>query len=168
VFRNPHKLAFYFPGCFEVHWFGKIPEGTEKDPRWYKREKIFRWGDKEYHSKVCDDVEDGFAYHYALVRDNQRMLEKLLWQYEMIERRWDNPSEREVCSQFKNPLEFKLQTHVWFLAHQPDLGYVVERWAGRQPDVMSKNKWMQQPWDESPVDLTYEEALALVGYPGAC
>lgn len=172
VFKKPHATAFYFPGCFEVHWLEYEEGVTDKALRFYGRDTRCRFQGniwKEYPSKVCDHTVDGFAYHYALVRDNQRMLEKLLWQYEMIERQWGNSDERKVCIKWgRNPLEFKLKTHVWFRAHQPDLSLFVKRWAGRHPDIMYNNKWMKYYWDEKPVELTYEEALSLVGNPGVC
>lgn len=172
VFRKPSRMSFYFPGCFEVHWIEPEDGVFHKALRFYGRDSIgsFQGGKRiEYPSKICHPEEDGFAYHYALVRDNQRMLEKLLWQYDMIERKWENTDERDACRKFgKNSLEFKLNTHVWFLAHQPDLGQMVQRWAGTHPDVMYRNKWMNYRWDEQPVKLSYEQALKLVGNPGVC
>lgn len=171
IFRKPHVSAFYFPRCFEVHWLEDQPGFSDKALRFYGRDSMVPFPDitKEYPSLVCHPEKDGFAYHYALVRDNQRMLEKLLWQYEMIERRWGNSDERATCNKVgKNALEFKLNTHVWFLAHQPDLGMVVRRWAGTHPDIMTKNKWRDVYWDEKPVKLSYKDALKLVGTPGEC
>jgi len=171
IFKKPHVSAFYFPRCFEVHWLEDQPGFSDKALRFYGRDTVvtFPGIDKEYPSLVCHPEKDGFAYHYALVRDNQRMLEKLLWQYEMIERRWNNPDERQVCRKMgRNALEFKLNTHVWFLAHQPDLSMVVKRWGGVHPDIMTKNKWRDYYWDEQPVELSYDEALKLVGPPGGC
>lgn len=172
VFKKPSTNAFYFPGCFEVHWLEDEPDVSGKAMRFYGRDSrgVFQGGiTKEYPSKVCDPLTEGFAYHYALVRDVQRMLEKLLWQYEMIERKWKNSDERENCQRWgRDPLDYKLKTHVWFLAHQPDLSLMVRRWAGRHPDVMYNNKWMEHSWDESPVQITYKEALRLVNTPGEC
>lgn len=171
VFRKPHRQAFYFPGCFEVHWIEEEPGISDKGLHFYGRDSDIRLpGDVWHHypSKVCHPVDEGFAYHYSLVHDTQRMLEKLLWQYEMIERQWDNEPERIVCREYKDPLEFKLNTHVWFRAHQPDLSLMVRRWAGRHPDVMYNNKWMEYYWDEEPVEITYDEARLLVGWGGAC
>ena len=123
----------------------------------------------EYPCLVVNENNDGFAFHYALVRDNQKILEKLLWQYEMIERRWGNENERNSCRTFgKNVLDFKLNTHVWFLAHQPDLSMMVREYGGRHPDVMYNNKWADYRWDMKPVKLSYKEALKLVGHPGDC
>jgi len=172
IFRKPHPTAFYFPKCFEVHWIEDEPGVSSKGLRYYGRDSINIFpGEvmKEYPSLVCHPEKDGFAYHYALVKSNQRMLEKLLWQYEMIERRWNNPDERATCRKFgKNALEFKLNTHVWFLAHQPDFSMVVRRWGGVHPDIMTRNKWFDYYWDEKPVKLTYDEARKLVGSPGEC
>lgn len=172
IFRKPASTAFYFPGCFEVHWLEDEPGVTDKALRFYGRDaRVGFQGDhwEEYPTKFCDPVIDGFAYHYALVRDNQKILEKLVWQYQMIELRWGlNSPERETCRRTgEDSVRFKLNTHVWFLAHQPDLSLVVKRWAGRHPDVMYNNKWMKYYWDEKPVDLTYEEAIKLVN-PGSC
>ena len=173
IFKKPSRNAFYFPGCFEVHWLENEPGASGKALRFYARDSKCNYQGgflAEHPSKMCNPDTEGFAYHYALVRDNQKILEKLLWQYEMIEYQWGhNSPEREVCRKSgKNPLEFKLNTHVWFRAHEPDLSLMVRRWAGRHPDVMYGNMWMEYYWDEKPVDLTYEEAAKLVGNPGEC
>lgn len=170
VFKQPSSKAFYFPGCFEVHWVEEEEGVTSKALRFYGRDSNVDCRGKMLHypSKILHHEDDGFAYHYALVRDVQKILEKLLWQYEMIERRWNNPSERAACSSFKDPLEFKLETHVWFRAHQPDLSMFVKTWSGRHPDVMYNNKWMEYYWDEKPVDMKYKKARKLVGNIGMC
>lgn len=171
VFKNPSETAFYFPGSFEVHWVEEEKGVTDKALRFYGRDSqcVFQ-GDitLNYPSKMCDPTDQGFAYHYALVRDPQRMLEKLLWQYEMIERRWNNPAERKSCSAYRNPLDFKLKSHVWFRAHQPDLSLFVRAWAGGHPDVMYNNKWMEYRWDEKPVKISYRQARKLLGELGVC
>jgi hypothetical protein len=172
VFKKPTAKAFYFPGCFEVHWIEEEKGVTAKGLHYYGRDSDFPLQGGILHhfpSKIADEQAHGFAYHYALVRSVQRMLEKLLWQYAMIERRWMDSPERDVCRQAgRNALEFKLKTHVWFLAHQPDLGMMVRRWAGRHPDVMYNNQWMNYRWDEKPVKISYQKALSLIGNPGVC
>lgn len=171
VFRKPHEGCFYFPKCFEVQWI--VHDGiTDKAIRWLKRmehteegEGSFIWDDRKYMTKAVDADRDGFAYHYALVRDTQRILEKLLWQYEMIDRKWKNEEEQRACRTYRDPLEFKLKTHCYFLAHEPQ-----DRapWTEGHPRVMKDNKWMQHRWDEKPMQITYDEARAMVGSPGEC
>jgi len=172
VFKKISPHSFYFPGCFEVHWIEEHKGITAKGLSSYSRDSlcVYQGGYEQNHpAKLIDERDEGFAYHYALVRDNQRILEKVLWQYAMIEKRWDNSPERDVCRRHgKDPLEFKLNTHIWFKAHQPDLGMMVKRWAGRHPDVMYNNPWMDVKWDEKPVKLSYKEARALIGDPGVC
>lgn len=172
IFKKPAVNAFYFPGCFEVHWTKHVEGYSDKALRFYGRDSKCKFpGDiwEEYPSKICNPDTEGFAYHYALVRSEQKILEKLLWQYDMIERLWNNSPERETCNKFgRNPLEFKLNTHIFFKAHQPDLGMMVKVWAGRHPEVMYNNKWMDYTWDEKPTKLTYKSALKLVGSPGIC
>jgi len=165
VFKNPDETAFYYPKNFEVHWMDGDDGFTDKAVRWYIRDSTFTMGKKEYHGKFCDPANDGWAFHYALVRDVQKILEKLLWQYNMIDRRWNNTRERKVCANYKDPLEFKIKTHDWFLNHEPEHR---RRYDGKHPDVMCNNKWMEYYWPELPTEITYNEARALIGNPGRC
>lgn len=164
VFRNPPR-AFYFPRCFEVHWMAR-----EKEIRAFCRddEYVLNYSDledKTLRGYTCDVEAGEVASHYAYVRGVQRTLEKLLWQYEMIDRRWDSP-EREACfTHARDPLEFKLKTHDFFLAHEPEHR---AKWHGGQPAVMNGNKWMDYRWDDKPISITYDEARQLVGEVGKC
>ena len=166
VFKNPHKSAFYFPGCFEVHWLAERAGVSDKWLFFYGRDEEFeQWGQK-YRAKICDADKEGFAYHYSYARDTQKILEKLLWQYVMIDRRWDNQRERQACLKFGNDaLLFKLMSHDFFLNHEPQ-----DRsdFVGVHPKVMRDNKWMDYRWDEKPIKMKYGEARKLISNPGGC
>jgi len=164
VFRKPHRLSFYIPSCFEVQWFEN--DGiTDKSMRWLKREPEFEWDGRVFKSKTLDPETDGFGFHYALARSTQKVLEKFLWQYEMIDRRWRNEREQRTCADFKDVLEFKLKTHDWFLNHEPN-----DRapFTGKHPKATKGNPWLDIRWNERGVQITYDEARALIGNPGAC
>jgi len=166
VFRKPHARAFYFPACFEVQW--AVNDGyNDKALRWYSREHDLEWDGRKYLSKHVDAETEGFAFHYALVRDIQRILEKLLWQYEMIDRRWKNENEIKVCHEFGqgDVLKFKLETHDYFLNHEP---HHRAPFLGEHPKAMKGNPWMDYRWDEQPINISYDEARKLVGNPGVC
>ncbi len=164
VFRKPHARCFYFPACFEVQWM--VTDAiTDKAVRCLKREDKFEWDGHLFKSKMVDADTEGFGFHYALVRDTQRILEKLLWQYEMIDRRWGNLGEQGGCLNFKDVLEFKINTHDWFLNHEPQHR---EAFTGKHPKAMKGNPWMDKRWDELQIKITYDEARALIGNPGAC
>jgi len=171
IFKKPHWRCFYFPACYEFHWL--VNDGhTDKALRWISRDEDFEpgvpgniWDGKQYINRRVDPEKDGFSYHYCLVRDTQRILEKMLWQYEMIDRRWKTESEQKCCVNYRDPLEFKLKTHSYFLAHEPQ-----DRapWTKGHPRVMKHNKWIQHRWNEEPMDITYDEARQMIGDPGAC
>ena len=166
IFRNPSVQAFYFPRCFEVHWIDVYEGVTDKGLYFYGRDAEYEQHGKRFNSKYCDPQIDGFAFHYAYVRGIQRTLEKLLWQYNMIDRRWDNAVERTACKKFgRDPLEFKIMTHDYFLNHEPEHR---RRFNGKHPDVMFNNKWMDYYWDEKSIKTSYDEARKLVGDVGRC
>mgnify|MGYP001578587415 CR=1 FL=1 len=118
VFRKLSRESFYFPSCFEVHWVNLNLGTVERYNRPPDLMKLFQG--RQLVSKWCEK-EEGYDFHYALVRTPQKILEKLLWQYDMIDRKWGNVKERETCKLFgNNPLMFKITTHDWFLAHEPE------------------------------------------------
>lgn len=163
VFKKKSKLSFYYPGCFEVHWLDK---DSDKPYRYIRKSE----GDPmEYKGKLLEELtiqrDEGFAFHYALVRNTQRILEKLLWQYEMIDRVWQNEPARNACNLFRNPLEFKINTHDWFLAHEPQY---LTKWESEHPAVMKGNKWYKYHWDEKPINISYAQARKLVNWEGIC
>lgn len=165
VFRKPNTSCFYFPRCFEVHWMAR-----EKEIRAFCHDDEYVLNDRALEENVfrgytCSVDAGEFAFHYAYVRDVQRTLEKLLWQYEMIDRKWDSP-EREACFMHgRDALEFKLKTHDYFLAHEPRNR---SKWNGGHPSVMRDNKWLQYKWDGKPIAISYDEARKLVGELGKC
>ena len=163
VFRKQSEVSFYFPTCFEVHW---LEAWAGKDWRWYGREAICDWGGGEVYKTHTLDVDAGeVAHHYAVVRSHQRNLEKFLWQYEMIDKRW-NSSARGVCRQFgRDALDFKLKTHHYFLNHEQES---LRPYNGSHPEAMAGNKWMDYKWDWKSVNMSYAEALKLVGEPSLC
>lgn len=177
ILKKQSNASFYYPVLFEAKWVW--------DPMWriayYERHahlylgdlENFRWKnpyselyeDKQYNPKWCEQEKGEFAYHYAYVRPLQKVIEKLLWQYEMIDRKWNNVGAREHCSMFQNPLDFKLQTMDWFTAGQPD---DYGKWELGQPDIMKNNKWSDYRWDEKPLIIDFEEAQKLVKWGGIC
>ncbi len=166
VFRKPHARCFYLPACFEVQW--AVNDGiNDKALRWISREHDLEWEGKVYRSLHVDAEEHGFAYHYALVRDTQRILEKLLWQYEMIDRRWKNDDEIKACQTCGkgDVLRFKLETHDYFLNHEPEHR---APFLGPHPKAMKRHPWMKYRWDEKAITIPYDEARLLVGSPGVC
>ena len=159
IVKKPSHISFYFPSCYELHWLNNT-----KQTRWYRREETIAWEDGTYYSKFFDPSTD-FAYHYAYVRDNQRILEKLLCQYDMIDRKWQNVAAREHCIVYDNPLRFKLETMGYFNFPIDD---TIAVWEGSHPENMKNNKWMSYHWDEQPRVLTYEQASKLVNPKGEC
>ena len=137
-----------------------------KEWRWYGREPVCDWGNGEVYKTYTCDVEAGeIAHHYAVVRSHQRNLEKFLWQYEMIDKRW-NSGARGVCREFgTDALEFKLKTHHYFLNHEQ---HSLAKYDGEHPEAMVGNKWMDYTWDWKPINMSYEEARKLVGEPSKC
>jgi hypothetical protein len=176
VLKKQTTATFYWPGLFEAKWvwdpgwriaFYERNAYTTNDPR------DFRWNnpdgkyyeDKPYRPKMCSLEKGEYAYHYAYVRTVQRILEKLLWQYDMIDRKWNNVAARNHCSTFKDPLDFKINTLQWITAQDPAESAL---WTKGQPDVMKNNKWIDYHWDEKPINITYEEARKLVKWVGEC
>lgn len=163
VLKKQSDQSFYFAGTFEVKW--------AVHPGWrvcmYNRppEEQFEYNGHKLTYKFCDARKREFAYHYGYVKSVQRILEKLLWQYEMIDHRWDNVGAREHCSKFRNPLDFKLQTQDWFTASETE-NYQV--WNLGHPEVMKHNKWSEYRWNEKPLVLDYDEACKLVKWVGEC
>lgn len=166
VFRKQSRVSFYAPGCFEVWW---IEESSGGDPSLfsYRREagasRVFMG--KHLIGKTYDRLTDGFAHHYSYVRPIQRIIEKVLWQYEMIDRGWQNIPAREHCIKFRDPLEFKLLAADFFAAHEPEL---TARYDGEHPEIMKDNTWYGYHWDEKPIPITYNQAKALVKWTGTC
>jgi len=176
VFRKQSLQSFYVPGCFEVWWIDQNEDGLFSYRRINEDNKVYQ--DRRHLGKIYDredgyrhlkgktyDREEGFAFHYSYVRSIQRVLEKVLWQYEMIDRGWNNKAERRSCAFFGNPLDFKLQGADFFKAHEMDL---TARYDGKHPEIMKNNKWYDYRWDELPIDITYNQAKDLIGWIGEC
>ena len=159
ILKKVSHLCFYYPSVYEVHWLNNA-----KNTRWFRREENIVWEDGTYYSKFFDPVID-FAYHYSYVRSDQRILEKLLYQYDMIDRKWENTAAREHCIVYDNPLKFKLETMGYF--NYP-MDETVVKWDKDHPENMKKNKWFDYHWDEQPRIMTYEEACKLVNPRTEC
>ncbi len=164
VLKKQRQETFYFAGLFEAKWVW--------DPGWriafYQREENleeYPYEDKKYNRKVCDESKGEFAYHYSYVRTVQRVLEKVLWQYNMIDYKWGGLPARQHCMNFKNPLDFKLNTMDWFTAGEPQH---YERWDRGHPEIMKNNKWAKYCWDEKPINVSYEECLKMIKSVGVC
>ncbi len=161
IFRKQTNLSFYLPGSFEVWWFDQ-----ETGLHCYKRppSKQQFYKNKILTAKWCDEARDGFAYHYSYTRPLQKILEKLLWQYNMIDRKWDNVPTRNHASEFNDPLDFKLNTMDWFV--NKEFSENIKRWTLGHPKTMDGNKWFDVDWDEQPIIVPYEEARKLVKNTG--
>jgi hypothetical protein len=106
--------------------------------------------------------DSSLAYHhYAYVRSVQRMLEKTVSQYIQNIEPMGGP-EVEHCKRYRDPIEFKIETHSWFTNHDPEK---IEKFSGSHPDLMKFRvfpRWIEQEWDEDRIPIDYEQAKALL------
>ena len=130
VFRKQSLQSFYPPGCFEVWWIDQNEDGLFSYRRINEDNRLYH--NRHLIGKTYDRKKDGFAFHYSYVRPIQKILEKVLWQYEMIDRGWNNKAERRSCALFSDPLDFKLQGADFFKAHEMDL---TARYDGKHPEI---------------------------------
>lgn len=162
IFRKQTNLSFYCPGSFEVWWYDQEVGlfGYRRPPS-----KQLYYKNKLLTAKWCDEARDGFAYHYSYTRSLQKILEKLLWQYNMIDRKWDNVPARNHASEFQDPLDFKLKTMDWFT--NKEFKENIKSWTLGHPKTMEGNKWFDVEWDEQPTIIPYDEARKLIKNTGA-
>lgn len=131
-------------------------------------------GSYSYMSYV-PELPDLYYFHYAYVRNAQRLLEKILWQYFMMimprkhadkapnedTEAWKKVDEYQHSLQYRSPLEFKLKTFDWFGSIKDDIARV----NFRQPDSMSGHKYSSR-WDELPTNISIEKASEYVNNIG--
>ena len=164
VFRKQSKYSFYFPNNWEVNWIDPVTRVVYNYIRNPEKPEHITFNGKLMNYRFCNK-ETEFAYHYAFVKTIQRTLEKMLWQYNMIDYKWNNERERNSCKMFHDPLEFKINTHDYFLNHEQ---FSIAKFDKSQPSIMKNNKWYKYRWDEQPIQISYEKALKLVKWEGIC
>ncbi|MHA2265110.1 MAG: hypothetical protein ACXAEN_22175 [Candidatus Thorarchaeota archaeon] len=86
------------------------------------------------------------------------MLEKTVSQYIQNVEPVGGP-EVEHCRRYRDPLEFKIETHSWFTNHDPEN---VEKFSGLHPDLMLDHEWLELLWNEDRVPIDYEQAKTLL------
>lgn len=122
--------------------------------------KASRFRGQEFNVFVGDG--DVFAYHhYAYVRTEQRMLEKLVSQYIQNEEPL-RADEYNHCRNFRDPIEFKIETHPWFTQEYPD--DLVEVSLDEHPAIMTDNLWKDYRWTPGGTTIGYEAARAALGW----
>lgn len=132
-------------GAGNIYGYGKPPKGLHFKGREYKSFVGTLSGDHEI-----------WYYHYAYVRTIQRMLEKSVSQYiQNVEP--EQGDEWQHCQKYRDPIEFKIETHPWFTSHDFEKVEKTDDW---QP--LQNHKWSRQHWDEKRIEIDYRQARLLL------
>lgn len=153
IFVKLHESAYYDVRNVAVQWYDDIRDhfGYGLPPK----QTLFE--NKCYQVFVGREQMKSY-FHYAYVRSVQRMLEKSVSQYlQNVEPL--KGDEYNHCQQYRDPVEFKIETHSWFTNHDYEK---VERVDVEHP--FSNHKWSRQHWDEERILIDYRQARLLLGW----
>lgn len=156
LYKKVADTMFYSPRHMDVQWKDTNMNlyGFQKNPQFnyechYNGQKFISY---------LPEAKDIYYYHYAYVRNYQRLLEKIMWQYYMMVASEQNDEYRHSLN-YESPLKFKLDTFQWFTNGD---SHLVKRYNHKHPKIMRDHKYANIRWDEQPIELSYEEAISLV------
>jgi len=155
VYVKLHESAYYEERTLDVKWKDDVGNiyGFGIPP------KTTHYRGKDYNVLMGTLDEDSFWYHhYAYVKSDQRMLEKLVSQYYQNEAPKED-AEWNHCKQFADPVEFKIMTHPFFT--NLDFKELRQIEKNCQPLLMM-NKWCSHDWNQKRSTIDYQTALGLL------